>query len=151
MKYLRIVEEQIIYPYDPIKLKEDYPNTSFPENLGQNILDEYNIHQVNVVEVPLDHTKNYTESTPTLLNGNYFQNWIVSDATQQEINQRLEGQWNIIRSQRNLSLSDCDWTQLPDSPLTTEKKTEWTVYRQSLRDITAQEDPFNIIWPTKPQ
>ena len=151
MKYLRIVEEQIIYPYDPIKLKEDYPNTSFPENLGQNILDEYNIHQVNVVEVPLDHTKNYIESTPTLLNGNYFQNWIVSDATQEQIDQRIQNKWSGVRSVRNLYLSECDWTQLPDSPLTPEKKEEWAVYRQELRNVTSQSDPFNITWPTKPE
>jgi hypothetical protein len=47
-------------------------------------------------------------------------------------------------------LNECDWTQLPDSPLTEEKKLEWKVYRQDLRDITNQEDPHNIIWPTKP-
>jgi hypothetical protein len=26
----------------------------------------------------------------------------------------------------------------------------WTVYRQELRDITNQQNPFNIEWPIKP-
>ena len=56
--------------------------------------------------------------------------------------------WEIVRSMRNNELTATDWTQLPDSPLTTEKKTEWAVYRQALRDITTQENPREIVWAT---
>ena len=49
---------------------------------------------------------------------------------------------------RNNELTATDWTQLPDSPLTTEKKAEWAVYRQALRDITTQENPREIVWAT---
>jgi hypothetical protein len=58
--------------------------------------------------------------------------------------------WENIRVQRNELLLESDWTQLSDSPLSEEKKIEWQTYRQELRDITSQQDPFNIIWPTKP-
>ena len=74
----------------------------------------------------------------------------MRNKTQQEINQDTEDKWNSIRSQRNTLLYDCDWTQLPDSPLTNEKKQEWSTYRQALRDVTLQVNPDNIIWPTKP-
>jgi len=40
---------------------------------------------------------------------------------------------------------------LDDVPLTDEKKAEWETYRQELRDITDQPDPFNINWPTPPE
>ena len=33
-----------------------------------------------------------------------------------------------IRAQRNSLLTLCDWTQLPDAPLTTEQKQEWAEY-----------------------
>ena len=56
--------------------------------------------------------------------------------------------WEIVRSMRNSELTATDWTQLPDSPLTTAKKTEWAVYRQALRDITTQENPREIVWAT---
>ena len=56
--------------------------------------------------------------------------------------------WIIVRNIRNNELTACDWTQLPDSPLTTEKKAEWAVYRQALRDITTQENPREIVWAT---
>jgi len=28
-------------------------------------------------------------------------------------------------------------------------KTAWATYRQALRDITTQADPFNITWPNQ--
>lgn len=59
-----------------------------------------------------------------------------------------------VRRKRNTLLSESDWTQMSDSPLSASKKTEWATYRQTLRDIpTAQSsvtDIDNITWPTKP-
>jgi hypothetical protein len=59
-----------------------------------------------------------------------------------------ETQWPIVRAERNALLSASDWTQLPDVPLDT--KEAWAAYRQALRDITNQPDPFNIVWPVPP-
>jgi len=56
--------------------------------------------------------------------------------------------WVLVRRMRNSKLTATDWTQLPDSPLTAEKKAEWSVYRQALRDITTQENPREIVWAT---
>ena len=60
----------------------------------------------------------------------------------------LEQQWQAVRTQRDLRLMACDWTQLPDVPLRT--KEAWATYRQALRDITQQVDPFEIVWPARP-
>lgn len=59
-----------------------------------------------------------------------------------------ETEWPLIRYKRDTLLEKCDWTQLPDVPLLT--KEVWAVYRQALRDITLQPDPFNIVWPESP-
>lgn len=59
--------------------------------------------------------------------------------------------WEFVRNERNRLLLESDWTQLPDTSLTEEKKLEWQSYRQQLRDITTQPDPYNIVWPTKPE
>lgn len=56
-----------------------------------------------------------------------------------------------LRKKRDYLLTQCDWTQLPDSPLTEEKKTEWMVYRQQLRDLPATIDSANPVWPLPPQ
>ena len=59
-------------------------------------------------------------------------------------------QWKVIRSERDGKLFSCDWTQLDDVPLTAEQVQQWRTYRQALRDITTQPDPFKITWPTPP-
>ena len=52
--------------------------------------------------------------------------------------------WDTVRGQRN-ALSESDWTQISDSPLSDSKKTEWATYRQTLRDIpTAQSTVTDI-------
>lgn len=58
-------------------------------------------------------------------------------------------QWAVVRADRNQRLQATDWTQLADIPAQT--KSLWEPYRQELRDVTSQSDPFNIVWPTPPQ
>lgn len=56
-----------------------------------------------------------------------------------------------VKNKRKELLSDSDWTQLPNSPLTTEQQEAWAVYRQELRDIPQQSGyPFNVVFPTPP-
>lgn len=57
--------------------------------------------------------------------------------------------WKAVRAQRDRLCAESDWTQLPDVSTTIKEK--WAVYRQELRDITKQPDPFNIIWPRRPE
>ena len=57
-----------------------------------------------------------------------------------------------LRADRASALSQCDWTQMPDAPLTSEQKQAWLEYRQALRDLPTQTGfPWDISWPTKPQ
>jgi len=56
-----------------------------------------------------------------------------------------------LRGMRNQMLTDTDWTQGADSPLTDSQKTSWATYRQSLRDITDTYSSLDdVVWPTKP-
>ena len=56
--------------------------------------------------------------------------------------------WERLRDERNFRLMNSDWSQLPDAPLTTAKKTAWATYRQALRDLPVNtEDPKNVTWP----
>ena len=54
------------------------------------------------------------------------------------------------RNTRNQLLSDSDWTQFNDSPLTGDVKTSWATYRQTLRDITSTDDWPNVSFPDTP-
>lgn len=59
-----------------------------------------------------------------------------------------------LRVERDILLKESDWTQLPDSPLSAEKKAEWAAYRQALRDLPINADTSlqykDIQFPTPP-
>ena len=56
-----------------------------------------------------------------------------------------------VRTKRQELLTQSDWTQLPNGPLTAAQQTAWAAYRQELRDITNQSGyPINIVWPVAP-
>jgi hypothetical protein len=71
----------------------------------------------------------------------------VRPMTTEERQVVLDAQWSDIRAERNRRLQASDWTQLQDSPA---DKPAWATYRQELRDVTQQADPFNLVWPIKP-
>lgn len=71
--------------------------------------------------------------------------WAADDAA------RPAQLWAEVRAERDRRLAACDWTQLPDSPLTSEKKEAWAAYRAELRAVPeTQTDPANIVWPPEP-
>ena len=146
--YLRIINDTINYPYTINELRSSYPNTSLPSQLTDESLVEWDMYVVTPTPAPSDYTKNITEDTPTLIDGNYYQTWNQVNASEAEISYRIENQWEEVRVLRNQLLTECDWTQLAD--ISSEIKEAWTVYRQSLRNITTQTNPFNIEWPAKP-
>jgi hypothetical protein len=146
--YLRIVNNTTTYPYTIKDLRESLPNVSLPANLSNEQLVEWDMYEVGFSAAPNDYTKNIIEGTPTLIDGNYYQNWVQTEASSSEIEQRLEDKWFEVREIRNQLLVECDWTQLGDVSQTI--KDVWSTYRQQLRDVTNQQNPFNIEWPVKP-
>lgn len=62
-----------------------------------------------------------------------------------------ENKLRLIRQYRNDLLTRCDWTQLPDAPLTDTERSAWADYRQALRDLPqVYATPDLVIWPEKP-
>jgi hypothetical protein len=59
---------------------------------------------------------------------------------------------SLLRYERDILLSQSDWTQAIDSPLSDSKKLEWATYRQNLRDLPSTvTDPLNVNYPEKPE
>ena len=150
--YLKVSGSTIIYPYSVQNLKNENPNTSFPTIISDSLLESFNIYQVEVRNSGYDNddSKDVTEITPTLSGSVYIQTYSVTDADTDTINKRKEIKWSEIRSTRNTLLTESDWTQFQDSPITGSVLIDWQTYRQSLRDVTNQSDPYNISWPNKP-
>lgn len=148
--YLKLENENITYPYTISDLKADNTNVSFPLSLTNDILSEFNVYPVNFVECGSDYTKNYEESTPILSGSVYIQVWNETNASDEEISTKIEEKWLEVRELRDNLLSQSDWTQFQDSPITGSSLTDWQTYRQSLRDITSQSNPFSLSWPARP-
>jgi len=51
-----------------------------------------------------------------------------------------------LRNLRNQALAETDWWVLPDRTPTQEQLD----YRQALRDLPANTDPMDPVWPVKP-
>ena len=73
MMYLRIKDGVITYPYSVQQLKVDEYNTSFPNDLTTQILEEWGVYEVSRTPKPNDYTKTITEGTPQLVDGLYVQ------------------------------------------------------------------------------
>tara|TARA_R110000796_G_scaffold13385_1_gene43237 strand:+ start:204 stop:512 length:309 start_codon:yes stop_codon:yes gene_type:complete len=78
------------------------------------------------------------------------------NAFQAEIESRqFAGELSSLRSKRNKLLLDCDWIELPNSPLTADKKIEWQTYRTNLRNLTngldTVEKILTVVIPTNPE
>ncbi len=86
-----------------------------------------------------------------ILENEVIEHQITRLKTDEENENDKQNMWKIVREERNKKLLESDWTQLADSPLVNQKQTEWQIYRQELRDITTQSNPFSIEWPTPPE
>jgi hypothetical protein len=150
--YLKVSGSNITYPYSIQQLKLDNRNISFPSTISDSLLETFGVYKVELKDSGYDNddTKDVVEITPTLSGSIYVQTYEVSDANEETINKRKEIKWSEVRSTRNTLLAESDWTQFQDSPITGSSLTDWQTYRQSLRDVTNQSDPYNITWPTKP-
>lgn len=58
--------------------------------------------------------------------------------------------WSAVRILRDARLSRTDWMVTKAQETGQPIPQAWNEYRQALRDITAQSDPINIVWPRMP-
>ena len=131
-----------------MNLAAAFPNSSLPVSLTQDDFDALGIDPV--FEAPQPAATQFQvvyRDGIEQIEGKWYAKYGVSDMDQEAVNAVTEWQWSAIRADRNQRLADCDWTQLPDAPV---DGAAWAAYRQELRDITNQPDPFNITWPQEP-
>jgi hypothetical protein len=81
------------YPYSVSQLQADNPNTSFPSPMPDERLAEWNV--VVVVATPQPSVlpaQNVAEGTPAKTDGIWYQTWIVTDKTPEQIAEYNNGQ-----------------------------------------------------------
>lgn len=106
----------------------------------------------------------HTEPASALIAPRNWARVVVTDVTRRtlEAHRREDGTlpapsaagvltWDDIRLGRAPLLDACDWTQVPDAPMSEEVRAAWRAYRQALRDLTElHNDPNAVEWPTPP-
>lgn len=149
------------------QFKASYPNTSFPKNITNDILDSFGYDPVlngPAATVTAPYGVSIRDGVEEI-NGQWFTRFVAgpifTDTTDEDGNvttaadneaayrARIDAQAaERVRTERNKRLADTDWTQLADSSA---NATAWGTYRQSLRDLPSTEGfPHNVTWPTEP-
>jgi len=139
------------YPYTLTDLKRDNRNVSWPKTISDETAADYNVFPVTPTNQPAyDHTKDL-ERTAVEVDGSWVEQWTEVDASAEEIAARTESEAKSVRLDRDSRLAECDWTQLPDSPLDADAKVAWALYRETLRMVPEQAGfPWDVTWPPVP-
>lgn len=145
--YLKVTNGSL-EKYSLRQLRKDNPNTSFPAEPTDALLATYDVYPYTRPDRP-----DYDPLTTTLVDGSFEQdavgNWSLPYVVQQRPQADAE---RNVRSRRDALLAECDWVVIVNTEKGTNIPMGWEVYRQALRDITAQEGfPYSVTWPTPPE
>lgn len=88
------------------------------------------------------------DNTKVVIWINDSMSWDIRDKTPEELEFEKQGQWELVRNERDKLLSKTDFIVLKSYEQGISVPEEYVIYRQELRDIPqTQEDPYNIVWP----
>ena len=79
-----------------------------------------------------------------------WNNITMSWEDQRSQQEKLDQQWMLIKLERYQLIQSSDWRVVKATDTGVPISQSWKDYRQALRDITTQSDPFNIVWPIAP-
>jgi hypothetical protein len=130
--------------------RELFSNTSFNANgPSDEFLTANNAKKVNAFKAHDSLTQKLV-SCSAYDDGEFVSVVEVADMSAEEIQAAKDSAMAQLRATRNALLLACDWTQIADC--TIPKKTEWTTYRQTLRDFpsTVSDARSTITWPHNP-
>lgn len=136
------------------QLRSDNPNTSFPQVLTPEIINDFGYDPVLEGPQPtlIPPYQTSVRDGVEEINGQWFTKYIAVEPDAEGKAAMDAEQSKRVRSDRNNRLATCDWTQLQDSPLDPDAKAAWQLYRETLRMIPQQAGfPWDVQWPPEPQ
>ena len=143
---IRLQDGQVMFESEFRKL---HPNTSFPQNINAETLNEFGATVV--LEGPQAQPTRYQiafRDGVEQIDGQWFTKYSVADMDDEAKTAKDTDQAKSVRTQRDDKLKATDWTQVADAPV---DKTVWATYRQELRDLTkATGFPWDMTWPVEP-
>ena len=155
--YVKITSGSVdTFPYSVGQLRRDNPQTSFPRQVSNEMLAAYDVYSVTIDDQPSIDDRTHTiaqNAAPTGSGSTWTLGWTTTTKTAEEVQAWDDSLAASNRVKRNTLLSDSDWTQMNDSPLSNDDKTAWATYRQELRDVTDLDAWPNLEdddWPVAP-
>jgi len=150
---------------DENQFRKINPNTSFPFELTDEILNEFGVDRIFEGEKP-EITSPYQiviQKGIEQIDGKWFKKYVIGPiftdaenltASEQEAEYRsgIDNQVaENVRAQRDELLQKTDWIVIKAKETETNISATFKDYRQALRDITQQEGfPHSVTWPEKP-
>lgn len=132
--------------YSILELKRDNPGVSFPENISDKLLEEFNVYPLIDSSKPtFNPDKHRIELGDIVLkDGEWTREYLLHDIPITTIEERC-------RNTRDNLLKETDWIITKCIETNTHIPKDILEYRQELRDITLQPSfPYTVFWPTKP-
>jgi hypothetical protein len=133
------------FPYTLRQLRIDKLPTTFPKDIPDWMLAEYDVYPVTHPDRPAHDELTQVlvrDLAPTLIDGAWVIGYMVENIP-------IEDAVRNVRQRREGLIQKTDWMALRD---TTDMTEGWKEYRQALRDITSQSGfPYSVEWPTKPE
>jgi len=138
------------FPYSLEELRNDNPNTSFPLQMSEEELAEWDVFTVEYQDPPAfnEQTESIELDAPALVDGKWVRGWIVTPAIEEEIENRRLIKADSVRIQRDRALTKTDYTQLNDYSGSPTYQAQIKQLRQALRDVPSQPGfPWDVVWP----
>jgi hypothetical protein len=150
--YAQVIDDQITQIIDEASLRELYPSTHFPATITQDSLEGFDGWYV--VE---DNTElpEYNKATEKLEFSRFFNStgvvgqYSVVNLSVAEKEAAKAARVSEVRYHRDNTLNSTDYLMTSDlfNSFSAVDQQKIVDYRQALRDLTDQADPFNITWP----
>ena len=129
------------------QLRRDNPQTSFPKLIPDELLASYDVYPYT-----RPAASEYDNLTWRLIDDEFVNvngAWMLPYKLEALPLDQAE---RNIRSRRDGLLQQTDWIVIKSYERGQNIPAEWELYRQALRDITAQAGfPYSVEWPTKPE
>ena len=145
------------YTYSVNQLYANNPDTSFPSPTPQSTLAEFGMFPVMSTPEPTYDTitQNLTELDPIKEDGLWVQQWLVTEASSEEVSERQEQLKLDNKQKASELLQQTDWTSFADvgnanlsNPYLV-NQSDFIAYRSQLRQIAVY-PAYDSIFPSKP-
>jgi len=104
--YIKLLGSGETVSYSMSQLRVDNPQVSFPKNISDATLAEYDVYPLTLTEHPtVSDTQTYDEGVPDLVDGVWTQVWTIRDKTPEELTKDIKRKKDAIKVRRDEAIN----------------------------------------------